>query len=139
MFAAALEIDYMEDEPVHADIAEAVRTRWHEIKSGAPRALKEAKLGFVHRFGEALREIERRHQTDPAYGEFFNLGSGDELYEVRFAIAQELGTGGGKAFSATQPKLEPNPAKAAEGVIDPIRAYNRDKQAQRNKEHQQLR
>src|ERR1035441_7114993 len=69
-------------------------------RSTTTRRLEEAKLGVVHRFGEALREISRRHQdrTGPAYEEIFDIGCGNDSYPVRLAIAQEIGIGGNEAF-----------------------------------------
>ena len=102
IYAAALEIDSVQTEPQHRDIAESLKDQWRNINMGDRRTIEEAKLGLVHRFGEALREIARRHLNDisPAYQEFFDIACQEESYPVRLAIAEEIGVGGNEAFRA---------------------------------------
>jgi hypothetical protein len=81
--------------------------------TGDRRTLEEAKLGLVLRFGEALREVARRDDDRPAYSELFDIGCMEESYPVRLAIAQEIGSGGDKAFTAL-----------CRGLRDPLVVYH---------------
>jgi hypothetical protein len=100
IYAAALEIDSVQAAPQHHDIARSLKGHWQKITIGDRRTIEEAKLGVVHRFGEAVREIAGRHKdgTGPAYQEFFDIGCTEDSYPVRLAIAQEIGIGGSEAF-----------------------------------------
>lgn len=100
IYAAALEIDSVQAAPQHLGIAQSLKERWPKVTIGDRQTIEEAKLGVVHRFGEALREVSRRHQdrTGPAYEEIFDIGCGNDSYPVRLAIAQEIGIGGNEAF-----------------------------------------
>ena len=100
IYAATLEIDSIQDVPLQQIIAKSLRGRWQQILTGDRRTLEEAKLGLVLRFGEALREVARRGHGQPAYAELFEIGYMEESYPVRMAIAQEIGSGGDKAFMA---------------------------------------
>jgi len=100
IYAAALEIDSIQDAPLQRDIVASLDKRWQNIVTGDRRTLEEAKLGLVLRFGEALREVARRGHGQPVYQEFFRIGCTEESYPVRLAIAQEIGSGGDKAFTA---------------------------------------
>jgi hypothetical protein len=100
IYAAALEIDSIQDVPLQRTIAESLQMRWQKILTGDRRTLEEAKIGLVLRFGEALREVVRRDHSQPAYNELFEIGCLEESYPVRLAIAQEIGSGGDKAFIA---------------------------------------
>jgi hypothetical protein len=102
IYAAALEIDSVQTVPQHRDIAKSLMDQWPSIKMGDRRTIEEAKLGLVHRFGEALHEIARRHLSGipPAYQEFFGIACQEESYPVRLAIAEEIGVGGNEAFRA---------------------------------------
>src|SRR6266568_3292144 len=50
LYAAALEIDSILDQPVHGQIAESVARGWTRIRGGDQRTLDEDKLGMVYRF-----------------------------------------------------------------------------------------
>ena len=113
IYAAALEIDSIQAAPLQLAIAESLTRRWQKILTGDRRTLEEAKLGLVLRFGEALREVARREHALPAYSEFFRIGYLEESYPVRLAIAQEIGSGGDKAFTALCCNLP-----------DPLKTYN---------------
>ena len=100
LYAAALEIDSVQKQPQHADIAESLEERWCAITIGDRRTLEEAKLGVVRRFGEGIREIERRNCGTPAYERIFKIACKEDSYPLRIAIAQEIGAGGDRAFGA---------------------------------------
>jgi NACHT domain-containing protein len=110
IYAAALEIDSIQEVPLQGTIAKSLSRRWQKILTGDRRTLEEAKLGLVLRFGEALREVAQQEPGRPAYGEFFRIGCLEESYPVRLAIAQEIGSGGDKAFTALCCDL-PDPLK----------------------------
>lgn len=112
IYAATLEIDSIQKEPLQPTIAASLCRRWQEIISGDRRTLEEAKLGLVLRFGEALRETAKRVQVETAYRKFFSIGCQEESYPVRMAIAQEIGSGGDKAFTAL-----------CRGLHDPLKTY----------------
>jgi hypothetical protein len=112
MYAAALEIDSIQKAPIQRTIAESLRKHWEEM-TGDRRTLEEAKLGLVLRFGEALREVARLDDGQPAYSELFDIGCMEESYPVRLAISQEIGSGSDKAFTAL-----------CRGLRDPLVVYH---------------
>ena len=101
IYAAALEIDSMQDESNQGLIAKNLSKRWKDVRTGDRRTLEEAKLGVVRRFGDAAREVARRKGA-AAYEEFFAIGQLEESYPVRLAVAQEIGSGGNAAFKALE-------------------------------------
>ncbi|MBM7804247.1 hypothetical protein JOD57_000084 [Geodermatophilus bullaregiensis] len=115
MWAAALEIDSVNRPSVQAWIAEHVERSWLEVFAADQRTLDEAKLGLVRRFGDALRQVQRRIDTTsagtpspdpPAYAALYDIGCReDSSYAVRHAVAQELGSGGDGAFVTLEPRL----------------------------------
>ncbi len=139
IYAAALEIDSVQTTPQHRDIARSLMDQWPLITMGDPRTIEEAKLGFVHRFGEALREIARRHLSDisPAYQEFFGIACTEESYPVRLAIAEEIGVGGNEAFRALC-HGQPDPWKAFPDRVQRLWAAERDRQEAAEAEYGRL-
>jgi hypothetical protein len=126
VYAAALEIDSVADEPMHAIIAAEIRDKWSRIHTQDPRTLEEGKLGVVHRFGEAARTIEERRRRSngfgvrPAYPQLYAMACGDRSYPVQQAAAQEIGVGGSSAYAALRVLLEaPCPGCAAERTARP--------------------
>jgi hypothetical protein len=114
LYAAALEIDSVDEAPAHASIAERLRNHWPTIAARDERTLEEAKLNLVRRFGEAARAIvERRRRNEPdltaepAYLELYRISAAEELYPVRLAVAQEIGAGGDEALTALRGVLGP--------------------------------
>ena len=121
MYAAALEIDCVADEPAHTAIAEQIRKQWSQIHAHDPRTLEEGKLGLVRRFGEAARTIDARRRSgerfaaEPAYQQLYAIGCRERSYPVQLATAQEIGSGGAAAYQALRPVLTaPCPTCAAE-------------------------
>jgi hypothetical protein len=112
VYAAALEIDSVADEPMHAVIAAEITDRWGQIHTQDPRTLEESKLSVVHRLGEAARTIEekgRRSQSlaaKPAYPQLYAIACADRSYRVQLAAAQEIGVGGSSACAALRALLE---------------------------------
>ncbi|WP_072913625.1 hypothetical protein [Geodermatophilus obscurus] len=126
ILAAAVEIDALI--PVSLEpgrrlhlLAQRAADKWPTFGGSDLRTLEEAKLGFVYRFGEALREVDQRIRTHPrrtelteeksilqaAYGEMFRIGYVEaSSYPVRHAVAQELGVGGTTAFDALSGQFE---------------------------------
>ncbi len=126
VYAAALEVDSVADEPMHAVITAEITDRWAQIHTQDPRTLEESKLAVVHRLGEAARTIEeRRRQTDsftakPAYPQLYGIACADRSYQVQQAAAQEIGVGGTSAYAALQASLEaPCAGCAAERAARP--------------------
>lgn len=111
VYAAALEIDSVAVEPMHAVITAQITDRWAQIHTQDPRTLEESKLAVVHRLGEAARTIEeRRRQTEsftarPAYPRLYGIACADRSYQVQQAAAQEIGLGGTWAYAAVQASL----------------------------------
>jgi hypothetical protein len=103
LYAAALEIDSFLEESRHQKIAKKVANSWRDIRGGDQRTLDEAKLGLVHRFGDAVRTIADRpgpgkDSVKPAYQELLKIGCVEQSYPIRLAVAQEIGAGGDAAF-----------------------------------------
>jgi hypothetical protein len=106
MYAAALEIDCLAEQPAHADIATEIARRWLSIHTADPQTLEEGKLGLVRRFGEAVRAIDRRRRDgeqslgEPAYRQLYAIGCQEPSYPIRYAVAREIGMGGETAHQA---------------------------------------
>ena len=120
LYATVLEIDSVDPEPVHLDIANEILRKWHKQPEGDLRTLQHAKLNLVRRFGEAARTITLRRggtgsresrRTEPgpdngtpdldrpAYRQLFDMGCAEKYYPVRLAAAQEIGAGGDDALA----------------------------------------
>ena len=124
LYAAALEIDSVDEAPTHAGIAGQLCEHWPRISARDARTLEESKLNLIRRFGEAARTIvERRRReepgltAEPAYLELYRIIALESMYPVRLAAAQEIGAGGDEALAALQevlgpqhPPLRPDPA-----------------------------
>jgi hypothetical protein len=111
LFAAALQVDAVDERLEHEQIASEILEHWVTIE-GDPRTLEEAKLNLVHRYGEAMRitaERQRREKfaTRPAYLQLFKVACCEREYSVRLAAAQEIGAGGDEAFDALRDRLTP--------------------------------
>ncbi len=126
ILAAAMEIDALSPVAVTPsrrvnDLAKKAADKWPTFGGSDLRTLEEAKLGFIYRFGEALKEVDQRIRTHPrrdemsgeqllveeAYQELFRIGFvEDSSYPVRHAVAQELGVGGATAFKALRRQFE---------------------------------
>lgn len=103
LYAALLEIDSFLDESRHREIARSAAADWEYLRGWSQRTIDEAKLGLVYRFGDAARAIADRpgrglSELEPAYGELFEMGSGELSHPIRLAIAEEIGAGGDEAF-----------------------------------------
>jgi hypothetical protein len=114
LYAAALEIDSVEEGPAHTTIAKQLREHWPRIRSRDERSLEEAKLNVLRRFGEAARTIAERAGRDepglaaePAYRELYRISASEDSYPIRLAAAQEIGAGGDQAFAALRDVLGP--------------------------------
>jgi NACHT domain len=115
LYATALEIDSVDTAPKHQVIATEIAAHWQMPVERDPRTLEHAKLNLVHRFGEAARAISaRQSQTDdpvmPAYRQLFDIGCAESSYQVRLAVAQEIGAGGDDALAQLAGLLGPDPA-----------------------------
>jgi hypothetical protein len=126
ILAAAVEIDALSPLALTSsrrvnDLATMAAVKWPTFGGSDLRTLEEAKLGFVYRFGEALRDVDQRMRTHPrrkelsaeqtilekAYQQMFRIGAvEDSSYPVRHAVAQELGVGGATAFKALSGEFE---------------------------------
>jgi hypothetical protein len=113
LYAAALEIDSVDEIPTHADIAARLREHWPMISARDARTLEEAKLNLVRRFGEAARTIAERRRyepeimAEPAYLELYRISATEPMFPIRLAAAQEIGAGGDEALAALQGVLGP--------------------------------
>src|SRR4030095_643546 len=63
LYAAALEIDSIDDLPSHGAIADQIEKCWRAVRARESRTLEEAKLNLVTRFGEAARTIAAKHRS----------------------------------------------------------------------------
>src|SRR5512133_3711576 len=67
ILAAALEIDSVsEGARRQCELATKAAELWTTFRAADLRTLEEAKLGFIHRFGDALRLVDRRTKGAPA-------------------------------------------------------------------------
>jgi hypothetical protein len=93
IYAAQLEIDSATGGTQHCKIADSLCKDWDKIRPGGGKILQEAKLGLVHRFGDAVLKV-----PDPAYENFYHIGAHEEYYPVRLAIGQEIAAGRKEAY-----------------------------------------
>ncbi|MDQ0798066.1 hypothetical protein [Streptomyces sp. B1I3] len=105
LYAAALEIDSVDEEPQQHLIAMQLCTSWSDLRARDPLTMRAAKMQLVSRFGDAMRGVARRHTVEPAYLELFEIARLEPSYAVRVAIAQEIGAGGDIAFEELHPRL----------------------------------
>ncbi|KPC78510.1 hypothetical protein ADK82_30450 [Streptomyces sp. NRRL S-4] len=105
LYAAAMEIDSVEQEPKQHLIAMQLCTSWPDLRARDPLAMRAAKTQLVSRFGDAMRGVARRQTLRPAYLELFEIARLEPSYPVRLAIAQEIGAGGDTAFEELHPRL----------------------------------
>ena len=140
LYAAALEIDSFLEESRHQKVAKKVATSWHDIRGGDQRTLDEAKLGLVHRFGDAVRTIADRpgrnkSSCKPAYQELLKIGCGEPSYPIRLAVAQEIGAGGDAAFQVLRSTSNNSIADLWEKTAWPAKVPNAE-QAKKLSEHE---
>jgi NACHT domain len=124
LYAAALQIDSVEDAPAHASIAAKLAAQWPRFWARDQRTLEDAKLNLVRRLGEAARMVAERARRErlagdgpdraaqPAYLQLYCISRYEPSYPVRLAAAQEIGDGGDEAFAALADRLGPELAKA---------------------------
>ncbi|MET7642591.1 NACHT domain-containing protein [Streptomyces sp. NPDC005426] len=143
LFAAALEMDTGRiDDSLHEEIAGTILTRWPEIKGGDRRTRDEAKLRLVHRFGEALRRLDRARNdrpdewARPAYGDLMRISWIEPYYPVRLAIAQEIGAGGATAFDELR-TLFPWPTKKDDPRADRYDPWKQYKKAIEDEQYEE--
>ncbi|MGK5546602.1 ATP-binding protein [Streptomyces sp. URMC 127] len=129
MYAVALDIDRASGAAGHRSIARRLRDHWARIVSGDRRTIEGAKERLVHRFGEVLRAVPH-----PAYEEFFTIATLEPSYQIRLAVAQEMGAGGDAAFEALR-AMFPLPRKDERGRYDPWAQYEEEMRRQSDAEH----
>ncbi len=129
MYAVVLDIDRAAGAARHRHIAETLRERWTDITAGDRRTIEGAKERLVHRFGEVLRAV-----ACPAYEQFFTIATLEPSYQIRLAVAQEMGAGGDNAFDALR-SMFPLPRKDERGQDDPWVQYQKELREQSEAEH----
>jgi hypothetical protein len=113
LYAAALQIDSVEKQPAHSDIAEKLKESWPDVWARDQRTLEEAKLNLVRRFGEAAKTIseQRRGSHDypaaPAYPHLYHISCSESSYPIRLESVHEIGAGSDEAFEALADVLGP--------------------------------
>src|SRR5512132_2306206 len=125
VYAAALEIDCVDDAPVHAAIATRLADQWPRFWARDQRTLEDAKLNLVRRLGESARAVAERARRQapgaggpaaPAYPQLYGISCVERSYPVRLAAVQEIGAGGDQAFV---------PATAGAGHPPPVAGLRR--------------
>ena len=144
LYAAALQIDTAEPQPIHGRIAASLHERWKSITAGDCRTLDQAKDGLVHRFGEVLRSIGAAQSgpsgsaVEPAYEPFLEIAPLERSYAVRLAIAQEIGAGGDPAFDILRKRFQlPAVGDPTPQEQDPVMQYQRELRAQQSQERKE--
>ena len=102
MYAAALQVDSVDENPAHRTITADIAKAWPNMSAQDDRSLEEAKLNLVRRFGEAVRMVADRHPAEAAvaYRHLYSITVDEPSYPIRLEGAQEIGAGGDHAFSA---------------------------------------
>ena len=121
LYGAALQIDSVEKQPAHGDIAEKIERSWPDVSARDRRTLEETKLSLVRRFGEAARTItEQRRQgqdypAEPAYLKLYRIGCSESSYPIRLESVQEIGAGSDEALDALAGALGPPVVSRSDG------------------------
>ncbi|NUV55896.1 ATP-binding protein [Streptomyces coelicolor] len=128
LYAAALEIDSIDPEPLQDELARSLDEQWEGLVIRSDqRTVEDAKLGLVRRFGAALRDRERRRSeagTPPGtaaappplpYERLLSIGTHEPSHAVRTAIAHQIAAGGDAAFRALREQFPLD--------TDPVRQY----------------
>ncbi|WP_246102911.1 ATP-binding protein [Streptomyces piniterrae] len=142
IYGAALQVDRAAGGSQHQQIADSLSRRWPDIKAGDRRTLDEAKEALVKVFGETLRAIAEAgsedpvHGIQPAYDQFFMLGTLEPSYPIRLGIAQEMGAGGDEAFETLRKRF-PLPERNAPDRDDPWVQYEEEFRQQRDEERKE--
>ncbi|MGW5434424.1 ATP-binding protein [Streptomyces sp. NPDC004059] len=103
LYAAALEIDCVDPDPIQDKLARDLEEQWPSLDiRGDQRTIEDAKLRLVRRFGAALRERNRSDKGNHAlpYKRLFDIGTHEPSRPVRIAIAHQIAAGGDAAFQA---------------------------------------
>jgi NACHT domain len=130
LYAAALEIDSIDDLPSHGAIADQIEKCWRAVRARESRTLEEAKLNLVRRFGEAARAIAAQQRSaadpvaEPAYRQLYRISFWEPSHPVRHAASQEIGAGGDEAFQALRDVLGPQDPRESAGPRLPGKARN---------------
>ena len=123
LYAAALEIDSVDDAPAHPSIAAKLAAQWPRFWARDQRTLEDAKLNLVRRLGEVARMVAERARRGrsagdgpdqaaaPAYLQLYCISRFEPSYPVRLAAAQEIGAGGDEAFATLKDRLGPELAE----------------------------
>lgn len=113
LYATALEVDSARERSQYPRVAASLRRRWRFIDSQDHQGLAGAKLTLVHRFGDVLRraapdreQTAANDQIEQGYRDLFGVACEEPSYEVRLAIAEQIGSGGDRAFKALSRELE---------------------------------
>jgi NACHT domain len=113
LYATALEVDSARERSQYPRVAASLRRRWRLIESQDHQGLSAAKFNLVHRFGDVLRraatdgeETAADNRVEQGYRELFGVACEERSYEVRLAIAEQIGSGGSRAFKALCQELE---------------------------------
>ncbi|PRY48379.1 NACHT domain-containing protein [Geodermatophilus tzadiensis] len=101
VFGACVEIASVEAGPGLADLVHLAESHWEQFGAGEdPVRLREEKLTVVEQCGAAASRIGSDNDGRGTYRKLFEIGCAEPDYRVRLAIAQRIGTGGERAFSA---------------------------------------
>jgi hypothetical protein len=126
LHAAALQMDCVDQAPVHSTIAEEIARCWPNLWAQDQRSLDEAKLNLVRRFGEAARTVAERRGNEPgclaepAYRQLYRIAVSESSYPIRLEDVQEIGAGGDDAFDALKGVLgPPDDGDPADGQSSP--------------------
>ncbi|MEV5509301.1 NACHT domain-containing protein [Streptomyces orinoci] len=132
LYTAALEISAMAADPSETariagrsrrNGADGLVRKWPEIHDDR-RTLDEAKLQLVRRYGELLRESEKRGRA-PDYHALFEIGRREGSHAIRLAIAQELGAGGDDAYRALIERYHPGQDPVEQFLLERQRLEDR--------------
>jgi NACHT domain len=108
LYAAALQVDSVDENPAHQVIAASIARSWPDMSAQDKRSLEEAKLNLVRRFGEAVRMLAEKPSGASAYRQLYGITIDEPSYPIRVEGAQQIGTGGDTAFTALAGLLGPH-------------------------------
>ncbi|MEO3751475.1 NACHT domain-containing protein [Streptomyces sp. B6B3] len=123
LYAAAIEVDAAAREVALDRMAGNLADLWGHLRDRDPEALDEAKISLVRTLGAAVRELARRNDLgrdqgrrlaapscgirtlERVYRALFRMAVEEPSYEVRLALALQIGIGGDAAFAALRKRL----------------------------------
>lgn len=107
MYAAALEIDSVDCYPHHERLVRDISGGWENLQGYDQQKLEQSKINLVRRIGVTSRLVAET-RCAAGYKYLVDMAGKEESYPVRYAIGEEIGSGGNAAYDEVRAQLEEN-------------------------------